>query len=99
MSDRDLPKGWSIPDQEHVQIGEITCLSDNWYRLYRVGFDLKRSDGSWQHQTREAYERGNGAGILLYNRANRGPDTAVSSAKLCEWQCGRHVDRSSGRVA
>ncbi|WP_286790901.1 NUDIX domain-containing protein [Thalassospira sp. UBA4513] len=67
----DLPKGWSLPDQDHVRVSDIDCLSDNWYRLYRVSFDLKRSDGSWQSQTREAYERGNGAGILLYNRADR----------------------------
>lgn len=67
----DLPKGWSIPDQDHVRVSNIECLSDNWYRLYRVSFDLKRSDGSWQSQTREAYERGNGAGILLYNRTDR----------------------------
>ncbi|MHC8492736.1 NUDIX domain-containing protein [Thalassospira sp. SM2505] len=67
----DLPKGWLIPDQDHVRIDDIECLSDNWYHLYRVSFDLKRSDGTWQHQTREAYERGNGAGILLYNRADR----------------------------
>ncbi|WP_412557907.1 NUDIX domain-containing protein [Thalassospira sp. MIT1370] len=67
----DLPKGWSIPDLANIRIDDIECLSDNWYHLYRVSFDLKRSDGSWQHQTREAYERGNGAGILLYNRADR----------------------------
>jgi len=67
----DVPKGWSVPDQDHVRVSDIECLSDNWYRLYRVSFDLKRTDGSWQSQTREAYERGNGAGILLYNRTDR----------------------------
>ncbi len=67
----DLPKGWSIPDQDHVRLNDITCLSDNWYHLYRVSFDLKRSDGTWQTQEREAYDRGNGAGILLYNRGDR----------------------------
>ncbi|WP_200892663.1 NUDIX domain-containing protein [Thalassospira sp. HJ] len=67
----DLPNGWSIPKQDHVRVRDIDCLSDNWYRLYRVGFDLKRTDGSWQHQTREAYDRGNGAGVLLYNLADR----------------------------
>ncbi|MFH1805190.1 MAG: NUDIX domain-containing protein [Pseudomonadota bacterium] len=66
-----LPKGWRIADTDHVRMGDIDCLSDNWYHLYRVGFDLKRSDGEWQHQTREAYDRGNGAGILLYNRDDR----------------------------
>ncbi|MBC07369.1 MAG: GDP-mannose pyrophosphatase [Thalassospira sp.] len=60
-----------MPKQDHVRVRDIDCLSDNWYRLYRVGFDLKRTDGSWQHQTREAYDRGNGAGVLLYNLADR----------------------------
>src|SRR4029077_18447954 len=28
-------------------------------------------DGEWKKQTREAYDRGNGATILLYNKANK----------------------------
>ncbi len=44
-------------------------LSDNWYVLKKHVFDYQRRDGSWQRQSREAYDRGNGATILLYNRA------------------------------
>ena len=43
-------------------------LSDNWYTLRKITFDYLRSDGSWQTQQREAYDRGNGAVILLYNK-------------------------------
>lgn len=43
-------------------------LSDNWYTLKKYTFELQRRDGSWQAQSREAYDRGNGAVILLYNR-------------------------------
>lgn len=43
-------------------------LSDNWYTLKKYTFELQRSDGTWQTQSREAYDRGNGAVILLYNR-------------------------------
>lgn len=43
-------------------------LSDNWYTLKKYTFELQRRDGSWQAQSREAYDRGNGAAILLYNR-------------------------------
>ncbi len=43
-------------------------LSDNWYTLNKVTYDYKRTDGSWETQSREAYDRGNGATILLYNR-------------------------------
>ncbi|WP_417815488.1 NUDIX domain-containing protein [Thalassospira alkalitolerans] len=64
----DIPKGWKLPENDAIRVEDIECLSDNWYHLYRVTFDLKRQNGEWQRQQREAYERGNGAGILLYNR-------------------------------
>ncbi|MFD1316700.1 GDP-mannose pyrophosphatase NudK [Namhaeicola litoreus] len=47
---------------------EKEVLSDNWYTLYKIGFDYQRKDGSWVRQYRESYDRGNGAGILLYNK-------------------------------
>ena len=43
-------------------------LSNNWYTLKKVTYDYFKSNGTWQTQTREAYDRGNGAGILLYNK-------------------------------
>ena len=43
-------------------------LSDNWYRLYKYSFDYLGRGGQWEHQEREAYDRGNGSTILLYNR-------------------------------
>jgi uncharacterized membrane protein YjdF len=46
-------------------------LSDNWYTLRKITFDYLRSDGSWQTQQREAYDRGNGAVILLYNKESK----------------------------
>jgi len=42
-------------------------LSDNWYTLNKYSFDYKTPDGTWQRQEREAYDRGNGATVLLYN--------------------------------
>nr|WP_299343007.1 GDP-mannose pyrophosphatase NudK [Allomuricauda sp.] len=42
-------------------------LSDNWYSLNKVTFEYQKEDGSWETQVREAYDRGNGAAILLYN--------------------------------
>jgi nudix-type nucleoside diphosphatase (YffH/AdpP family) len=58
-------------EQERVRIIGQELLSDNWYTLKRVTFELKRRDGQWQRQTREVYDRGNGATILLYNRRRR----------------------------
>lgn len=46
-------------------------LSDNWYRLDKVTYDFQLSNGRWESHTREAYDRGNGATILLYNRSKR----------------------------
>ncbi len=43
-------------------------LSDNWYTLRKVTFDYLKKDGTWETQCREAYDRGNGATILLYNK-------------------------------
>ncbi|WP_222984539.1 GDP-mannose pyrophosphatase NudK [Flagellimonas meishanensis] len=42
-------------------------LSDNWYTLHKITFEYQREDGTWETQVREAYDRGNGAAILLYN--------------------------------
>ena len=58
-------------NQTNVRITGQTLLSNNWYLLNKVSFELRRRDGSWQRQEREVYDRGNGAAILLYNRARR----------------------------
>jgi nudix-type nucleoside diphosphatase (YffH/AdpP family) len=54
-----------------VKIIDISLLSDNWYILKKAHFSFRRADGTWQEQTREVYDRGNGACILLYNLAQR----------------------------
>lgn len=46
-------------------------LSDNWYTLRKVTFEYLKNNGTWEVQHREAYDRGNGATILLYNKENR----------------------------
>lgn len=54
--------------QPNVKNIKRELLSDNWYRLEKVTFDIQVDGGRWESQTREAYDRGNGATILLYNR-------------------------------
>ncbi|KGE19077.1 GDP-mannose pyrophosphatase NudK [Paenibacillus wynnii] len=54
-----------------VQIRKIELLSDNWYTLRKYTLDYQRSDGTWEEQQREAYDRGNGAAILLYNKIKK----------------------------
>jgi GDP-mannose pyrophosphatase NudK len=53
---------------EKIKISKTEILSDNWYTLRKVTFDYLQKDGTWQTQSREAYDRGNGATILLYNK-------------------------------
>lgn len=57
--------------EDRVRIHDVQTLSHDWYLLQKTTFDYRRSDGSWQTMTRETYDRGNGAVILLYNRARR----------------------------
>lgn len=52
---------------EKVKITNTIVLSNNWYILKKVTFDYLKKNGQWQTQNREAYDRGNGATILLYN--------------------------------
>ena len=42
-------------------------LSDNWGKLHRYSFGYRRSDGTWQDQVREVYDRGDGAACLLHD--------------------------------
>ncbi|WP_316842311.1 GDP-mannose pyrophosphatase NudK [Pedobacter gandavensis] len=51
-----------------VKILETEVLSDNWYTLRKITYEYLKKDGSKQVQSREAYDRGNGAVILLYNK-------------------------------
>lgn len=50
-----------------VKITNIENLSHKWYKLDKVDFNYQLNNGTWQHQSRECYDRGDGAAILLYN--------------------------------
>jgi GDP-mannose pyrophosphatase NudK len=53
---------------EQIKIVKEELLSDNWYTLKKYTYEISKQDGSRQIQTREVYDRGNGAVILLYNQ-------------------------------
>lgn len=53
--------------EPHVSIEKTEILSDNWYTLKKVTFTIKKENGDTETQSREAYDRGNGAVVLLYN--------------------------------
>lgn len=54
-----------------VNVVKTEVLSDNWYVLRKVTYNYTKKDGTTQVQSREAYDRGNGATILLYNKEER----------------------------
>lgn len=53
---------------DNVKILNTELLSDNWYTLKKITYQYSLKDGTVQTQEREAYDRGNGAVILLYNK-------------------------------
>lgn len=57
--------------EDRIRIHKVETLSDDWFVLKKTTFDYRRSDGTWQRQSRETYDRGHGATILLYNRERR----------------------------
>ncbi len=56
---------------ERVKITNTEILSNNWYTLRKITYDFQRKDGQWVTQNREAYDRGNGSTILLYNKKQK----------------------------
>lgn len=52
---------------DRIRIKDVTVLSDDWYLLKKTTFDFRRSNGSWQTVSRETYDRGNGAVVILVN--------------------------------
>jgi GDP-mannose pyrophosphatase NudK len=53
---------------DNIKILNTELLSDNWYTLKKITYQYSLKDGTIQTQDREAYDRGNGAVILLYNK-------------------------------
>lgn len=53
----------------NITLLNTEILSDNWYILNKVTYSVSKKDGTTETQSREAYDRGNGAVILLYNTA------------------------------
>lgn len=58
----------------NITILQTDVLSDNWYTLNKVTFNILKKDGTTETQSREAYDRGNGAVILLYSKVS---DTVI----------------------
>jgi nudix-type nucleoside diphosphatase (YffH/AdpP family) len=56
---------------DNIKILNTQILSDNWYILKKITYEYSKKDGTKLTQTREAYDRGNGATILLYHKEQK----------------------------
>ncbi len=54
--------------QDRIRVRSVELLSDDWARLTKTTFDYRRSDGTWETQVRQTYDRGDGAAILPFDR-------------------------------
>lgn len=57
--------------RDRVRIRSVETLSENWGKLRKTTFDYRARDGGWQTQTRETYDRGDGAAILPFDPARQ----------------------------
>ena len=53
----------------HLKNIEHVSLSKAWAKLDRIDYDFQFKNGEWKRLSRETYNRGDGASILLYNKA------------------------------
>jgi nudix-type nucleoside diphosphatase (YffH/AdpP family) len=56
---------------DNIKILDTKVLSDNWYVLKKITYEYSKKDGTKLTQSREAYDRGNGATNLLYNKEQK----------------------------
>ncbi|STS84291.1 nudix hydrolase family protein YffH [Klebsiella pneumoniae] len=72
----------------NIHVIKDKILSENWFVLRNMTYELTRADGSVVRHKREVYDRGNGATVLLYNRhtADGGPGASVPCRHLGQWQ-------------
>ena len=57
--------------KDRIRVLDSKLLSDDRYILRKTRFEYRRRDGRWQTLTRETYDRGNGAAILLIEPRRR----------------------------
>ncbi|MGZ0016864.1 NUDIX domain-containing protein [Yeosuana sp. AK3] len=57
-----------MKDKITIKNIKTELLSKQFYTLNKLTFDYLMSNGTWVTQVRECYDRGDGAGILLYNK-------------------------------
>jgi nudix-type nucleoside diphosphatase (YffH/AdpP family) len=60
-----------MSEDNQIRNHAVEILSDDWATLTKHTFEIKRSDGSWERQIRQTYDRGHGAVILPYDPSRK----------------------------
>ena len=84
-----FPHATSAPPRSdaRIRILEERVLSDDWFVLKKTTFEIARRDGRTQTVSRETYDRGNGAVLLLFDAA-RGTVILTRQFRFPAWVNG-----------
>jgi nudix-type nucleoside diphosphatase (YffH/AdpP family) len=63
--------GRDLSRNPRVRVRDVEVLASDWHVLRKTTLEYLGVDGRWSTQTRETYDRGDGATILLYDVAAR----------------------------
>lgn len=75
--------------RDRIRVTSVETLSRDWGVLKKTSFDYQRSDGSWETQTRETYDSGNGAAVIPFD-ATRGTVLLVRQFRFPAFAMGHH---------
>lgn len=81
----------ALSDDGRVRILATDILAEDWARLTKYTLQYRRRDGVEQILTRETYDRGDGAAILLYN-AGRHTVLLTRQFRLPAYMTGYRAD-------
>ena len=71
----------------NIHVIKDKILSENYFLLRNLTYELTRRDGSVVRHKREVYDRGNGATVLLYN-PNKQSVVLVRQFRVATWVNG-----------
>ncbi|HBT3179550.1 TPA: GDP-mannose pyrophosphatase NudK [Klebsiella aerogenes] len=71
----------------NIHVIKDKILSENYFLLRNMTYELTRRDGSVVRHKREVYDRGNGATVLLYN-PNKQSVVLVCQFRVATWVNG-----------
>lgn len=83
----------------NIEVIKDKILSDNYFILRNITYDLTRKNGDVIRHKREVYDRGNGATILLYNPDKKSV-VLIRQFRVATWvngnQDGRLIETCAG---